>query len=337
MNLKKYVNNENIKLLIVQCSEYDYTVATLIEGLHEYCKNNKDIIFKCVSDSNYAKHYKDYTISEQDIEEYVKSCDFIVTTSNRWVRYDLVKKFYNINKVIFLDGSDSMDFTADPKDFVLYFKRELLKENKILNVKPFPFAAENRYFFNNNIDLNNLYNSFEKIWDNKLIKVCCLLSTDNNRNHRYKIKNTIDSKYSGFEWYVGDPVMGGTKTGIDSIVGKLHNDAYYDLLKNTKISVDAWGAGKLTGRMFESLANGCLLFQQPIDDLLYYDELKVDKEIVFYYNEGELIEKIEYYINNEKESKDIAYNGFVKLLKSHTTLSRAKYFIDTLKEKKYRR
>lgn len=339
MNLKKsqpskLLKTKNLKFLLVQCSEYDYTVASLIEGLHELKKIDKDIEFKCVDKSNYANYYNDYTIKEENIGEYLEGCDFIVTTSNRWVRYDIVQNFFNKKKIIFVDGADTDNFQLDPNVFTLYFKREVLKskiDKELKNIVPFPFAAEKRYF-SKNIDKDNICDSFEKIWDNKTKDLCCLLSADANRSHRFLIKEAVNSVYSGKDYYIGESVSGGTSTGIDSVVGKLHNDQYYNVLRDTKISVDAWGAGKWTGRLFESMANCCLLFHQPLDDLCYQYEFIVDKDIIFYYNIDDLLVKIDYYINNQKEAKDIAYNGFKKLLNYHTSLSRAKFFVNKLRE-----
>jgi len=320
-----------IKILVIQTKEYDYLTANLIEGLHELSKKYFWLDFKCVEDSNYASFYTDHVVPSSDIDLYANQSDFIIATSNRFVRYDLVQKYSSLGKkIIFLDGADEGHLIYSPQNFYMYLKRECYLEytQQYKNVKPFPFAAENRYFLQSN-DYNK---DFDKLWAGKSNGLCCLMKADENRKHRFEIKNAIQEKYGDTDYYIGGHVQDSAKNPTYSFIGQFHNEAYYKTLLNTKIFVDAWGAGKWTSRFFEGLANGCLVFQQSLQDFTYCSEFLDGKDVIFYYNIGELLEKIDYYLNNDEEAKQIAHNGYQKLIQHHKSVHRAEYLVELLRK-----
>ena len=84
--------------------------------------------------------------------------------------------------------------------------------------------------------------------------------------------------------------------------------------------------------MFKSLAAGCCLFAPtPTYNVDFPNGFKDGIDVVIYDKENlnDLVDKIEYYLNNKKELKRIAKKGFENLLKYHTSEVRAKEFLDT--------
>jgi len=77
---------------------------------------------------------------------------------------------------------------------------------------------------------------------------------------------------------------------------------------------------QIKGRIFEVTMCGGFLLTDYVDELETYFEL--DKEIVCYKDKEELINKIKYYLKNEKERTKIAINGYHKSLKQHTWTNR---------------
>jgi hypothetical protein len=175
-----------MKILVVQCNTYDYTVATLIEGLIQLSNIDSTLEFKCVEKANYGiSHYGDYTLGNNDelAIKYGKEADYIIVTSNNPTRYDIVNNINNYGKTIFLDGADETELLLPPDKFFLYLKRECKKEYlvKYHNLQPFTFAAENRYFpipDGSLIQDQDAKNLFEQIWSAKSKNLCCLMSED---------------------------------------------------------------------------------------------------------------------------------------------------------------
>ena len=66
----------------------------------------------------------------------------------------------------------------------------------------------------------------------------------------------------------------------------------------------------VTGRIFEVLSVGGFLLTEYSPTLEYFFEIGVD--LVVFYNKKDLIEKIEYYLNNEAERAKIAKSGYKK-------------------------
>jgi len=91
-----------------------------------------------------------------------------------------------------------------------------------------------------------------------------------------------------------------------------------------------------TGRMMESLANGCCYFYPiPAYNVDFPNGLIDGEDFIIYSNGEDLIDKVEYYLSHEDEMRTIAKNGFNKLLKYHTSEVRAKEFIATCEKYMY--
>jgi len=74
------------------------------------------------------------------------------------------------------------------------------------------------------------------------------------------------------------------------------------------------------GRIFEVMLQGGFMLTEYVPNLEKYFE--IGKEIDYFDNEKELVEKIEYYLKNEKERKEIAKNGWKKCIENYTPYHR---------------
>ena len=234
---------------------------------------------------------------------------------------------------IFLDGSDYSEYQDNPDKYKLYFKREftdisnnLFNKEVKKNVVPIGFAAEDRHF-------TKPTTFHSEIWENKKDDVVCIMSACEKRPHRFGIMETLDLNFKGNDKvFVGEYREGETLDTVDT--GERHFSGYFQKLLNAKISVDAYGCGnaRQTGRFWESLANGCLVFYQPIEPSVWSNPYIDGEDFVVYKDNRELIEKIKYYLSHEEEAQRIADNGYKKLLQYHTTDKRAAEFLSFVGE-----
>ena len=251
---------------------------------------------------------------------------------------------YYRDKVVMIDPGDqpSMEYgeygVGDPSYFKVYFKREKsLSAQWLDNVEPMPFAAEERYFTSGK--------NFDKMWKNKSLNVSCLFRTTTHLD-RPNIKEVIGKRYENNNTFVLNNTFGRNKNddmdeqleGTDTGECVRHHHNYFDILSKVKINIEGQpGHGAFyTGRMMESLANGCCYFYPPPSYNVDFPNGLIDgKDFIIYHNAEDLIEKIDYYLSHEDEMKSIAENGFNKLLKYHTSEVRAKEFIETCERYMY--
>lgn len=96
----------------------------------------------------------------------------------------------------------------------------------------------------------------------------------------------------------------------------------YKIHFNRNISDD------LNYRTFETL--GCQTFLLTNETPGLSELFEIDKHLVTYNSEGDLFEKIKYYLNNEEERNLIAKNGYNHVIENHTYIQRMKYFINLI-------
>ena len=83
-------------------------------------------------------------------------------------------------------------------------------------------------------------------------------------------------------------------------------------------------------RLFEVLGSGALLFNEESDN--YIKEYFQDKIHLVYYNQDNLIERLNYYLENDIERNEIANRGYISAKKYHKDLDRAKFMINIIEE-----
>lgn len=295
-----------------------------------------------------------------DTDEYITECQDLMDECDLVVIYDNNKEistahFHNKDglridlheyalqhhkdKVVMIDVSDFhiMEYGAyaggHPNYFKIYFKREKnLDDEYPDNVEPLPFSAERRYFTSGK--------NFDNIWDNKDLNLSCLFRSD-GIDERKNLINEIANRYGNDDKCVINNVFGQTlwaTSGLDEELegantgeGVRHHHKYFDVLSKTKINIEGrpGNTAFYTGRMMESLANGCCYFYPtPSYNIDFPNGLVDGEDFIIYHSAEDLIEKIEYYLSHETEMKSIAENGFNKLIKYHTSEVRAKEFIE---------
>jgi hypothetical protein len=107
---------------------------------------------------------------------------------------------------------------------------------------------------------------------------------------------------------------------------------YLKTLARTKILVtcnpDRWEGDS---RTWEAFANKCLVF---VDELyaLKYNALRNEEHCIFYKlgNEKGLLDKLDYFLKNEREALEIANNGHRFAMKYHRTANRIDEILTTL-------
>jgi len=294
-----------------------------------------------------------------DTDEYITECQDLMGECDLIVIYDNNKEistahFHNKDgfridlheyalqhhkdKVVMIDVSDFhiMEYGTyaggHPNYFKIYFKREKNLDDKYSdNVEPLPFSAERRYFASGK--------DFNKMWDNKDLNLSCLFRSD-GIDERKNLINEIINRYGNDDKCVINNVFGHScEDGLDEELegantgeGVRHHHKYFDVLSKTKINIEGrpGNTAFYTGRMMESLANGCCYFYPtPSYNVDFPNGLVDGEDFIIYHSTEDLIEKIEYYLSHETEMRTVAENGFNKLMKYHTSEVRAKEFIET--------
>ena len=325
-------------------------IQSFVMGEEEYATECRQLMDECDiivmfnhNGTESSAHFRvcDENILSQDLINYYTKQGYALKHDGEILTYLHMEALqYFKNKVVMINPGDYSTINKMYGDYVgahpiyskVYFKREKsLDIDWPDNVHPMPFSAEDRYFVSGK--------DFDKIWSNKKLNVSCLFRTECHPD-RVSVKEEIIKHYSGDELCVVDAVFGRNKNdgldkqleGADTGSCIRHHHNYFDILSNVKINIEG-PVGNLafyTGRMMESLANGCCYFYPtPNYNVDFPNGLIDGEDFIIYHNLDELIEKIEYYLSHEEEMRTIAENGFNKLVKYHTSEVRAKEFIET--------
>lgn len=86
----------------------------------------------------------------------------------------------------------------------------------------------------------------------------------------------------------------------------------------------------LNMRIFEALISGSLLITNKIKNNGFDELFQVGKELIIFENFDDLIKKINYFLENEREREEIAYNGYQKALNFHTYDHRVKFILEKI-------
>lgn len=107
---------------------------------------------------------------------------------------------------------------------------------------------------------------------------------------------------------------------------------YNKQLNSGDIIFNCSNYGEITRRVFEGMACGKLLITDKLSELTgIYQFFSDGIHFVTYSSEAELIEKIEYYLDNDEERETIAEEGY-KAVQDHSALERTKQLLDIYKE-----
>jgi len=109
---------------------------------------------------------------------------------------------------------------------------------------------------------------------------------------------------------------------------KEHNQ----FLNSGKIVLQQSRYGEITRRIFEGMSCKKLVITDRLNNSTKINELfEENKDIIYYNNETDCLEKILYYNNNPEEAEKIAINGYNKVIQNHTQIQRVKFIIDNWK------
>ena len=312
-------------IFIIAPHHYDHSLATLVEGLMKI----DDI--KVFSNSSF-NYFKNTATQLKTQILLAKKADIVVLAHSALEsKYDHIIRplLAEISVDVFLDGCDHRGYEGNPSDYKLYLKRELdlTRLDSYSNVIPFGFAAEDRFFSGGKV-------SHDDIWKEKDGDLVCMLSIGQCpwRIDITKALQTAFPDHNNNKVYVGEFLQGPSLTTIDT--GNRHFYKYFDKLLKSRISVAAYGAGECrqTGRLYESLANGCLVFYQPIAPFTWKNPYINEKHFIEFNDNDELIEKTKYYIHHPDEARRIASAGYQHLLEYHTTDIRGREFLSSCEQ-----
>jgi hypothetical protein len=292
-----------MKIVYVNCRIYDFTTATLIEGL-----NNLGHTVLCSETSNYGT-----AVAPEVLLDEARSADLAVLGSNLGVNLDLFARLRNDRKV-YVDGSDQQSVALPHNAGIrAIFKRELSRAAQLepdAPVFPMPFAAEDRYFAPaippKDIALSFLANM-----------------------HTNPLRHSIHQRIGRIRHPA--PILSGS-TGESSYNGAngtpLLTPRYREVLLRSRIGVNVPGAGYDCARYWEILAAGAMLLTwEP--DIVIPEAFSDGIDCVTFASLGEFDDKASYYLGRPDLVETIARRGFERLCAHHTTRARAQYFLAT--------
>ena len=115
----------------------------------------------------------------------------------------------------------------------------------------------------------------------------------------------------------------------DQIVGSAYGKEMVKILSQSKIALNIHDPSVPYGgnmRLFEIPATKSL----QIADKCPQDWFKDGDEIVLYKNNQDLLQKINYFIDNDEERERIAKNGYEKLVRKHQYKHRVKKIFESI-------
>ena len=244
-----------------------------------------------------------------------------------------IKNHKNYAKEVIIDYNDFTDTRGVPDDVLpfikKYFKRSVVNKNNMNLIKysreiiPISYAIRTDF-----IKYDTHFNSINSNAPNTyLYDMCCLFNKNEYsiNTNRGKIPHVID-KYNGSK-YVGL----ATNKNYDNRYSCV-NENYYYILKKSKMIVTAnppdWEGDF---RLWEALLVGNLVLcdKMILPHILKYPLID-KKHLVFYNNQNDLLNLINYYILNENERIQIGNEGRKYCLENHTFANRLDEILEEL-------
>lgn len=223
--------------------------------------------------------------------------------------------------IVYVDGADTQEIVLPPKKIHPHlFKRELSMalSRQCSSIKGMGFGIERRYL-----------QGFVPFRDRKFL-LSCMMRLDTN-DFRKVLKASVDSLKARY----GASIVTDS-TGEVSYNGYSGHPQptpqYTSILQNSQIAVSCHGAGEDTGRFWEILGAGCLLFSQRIG--IAIPDLPQDGEhCVYFDNERDFFEKAQYYLSHLDEAEQMARKGQAYALEKSSTRARFEYMVRSLEQR----
>lgn len=115
-----------------------------------------------------------------------------------------------------------------------------------------------------------------------------------------------------------------------SYIGNADCSEIGEIYSASKVIVNYSVKNDINMRIFEALCSGSLLITNEIKNNGLEELFEVNKELITFKSFGELITKIDYYIENESDREKIANSGHEKVLKFHLYDHRVKFIVDKI-------
>lgn len=307
---------------------FGYGVNIVIYGLKKLlgeenviCWVEMDSLFKeNVKDNHYPCRYlfnKQNTSYNKIISE-LNNKDFDIVIVFHEIYDDALLKVIKQNNIpVFISSEEDFGLTNNYIRAIKYFNpklcfiREYSKFKKYDKmIKPMTFSYMDHLFSYDNIDITN--KSLDVFWSGKIYgyRKPILDNILKDKIIKSLIENSTDYKYF-----------------------KLND--YKTRLNNSKIGISLRGNGYDSVRYYETPANMCALFTEDVGSKIVIDNEFKDGEHCIFIDSNNAVDKIKYYLNNEKELKDITINGYNHCKKYHSSTYRAQTMINHIKENLY--
>jgi hypothetical protein len=112
------------------------------------------------------------------------------------------------------------------------------------------------------------------------------------------------------------------------------NQDYLRELATTKVCLSFWGCGDDTLRYWEIACVGSMLLAQKPRSPVLNNFIHLQEAVFAQDDLANLVAQVNYYCEHDDEREKIACAGRNKFLKCHTTTARARYFLDSLNDRK---
>ena len=230
----------------------------------------------------------------------------------------------NEKKPRYLTNFQLKKISKNFKKKIIYFlwdstDKNLLKSKKNLKLNYLNVIIDNPQFKNFfNYDSENIITKFpvydyeylEKKFDLKYkkdIETCFIGQISSHRSNRKIFLKNISKKINIF-------------ISIKNRNSFIDDNAYYKILSRSKIMINfskGIDSAQIKGRVFESVYNECMVLEEKNDLITNFFE--PNKEIIFFENEDDCIEKILFFIKNEELRQQICIRAKNKLLKNFSS------------------
>jgi len=175
--------------------------------------------------------------------------------------------------------------------------------------------------------LNRLNTSAKREYDCTFIGGISKLHLEGNRNLEFIAKNVnMDI------WGYGREYLKSNSYSLKRHHGEAWGKDMYDIFLKSKISINRHGEiaqnYACNMRLYEATGCGSLLITDYKDNL--NEMFEVGKEIEVYHNKEDLLEKILYYLEHDKERQQIALAGQSRTLREHNYYNRMQELLKIL-------
>lgn len=291
-------------------SAYDFQQATLVEGALD-----SGIQVTGSTESNYCRNVREILDwSELRAYTHVFYCERTITSIMR------LHGTPDHPSLIYVDGADVSEINLPPHSLRSYiFKRELSNviAKRCTKIKGLGFGIENRYV-----------QEFLPFQHRKYL-ISCMLRLDTNP-FRIVLNKSVNKLKSNYALRIFSESTGEISYSATSPNPK-ETPIYTQTLHNSCISVSCHGAGEDTGRFWEILGAGCLLFSQRLH--IATPDLPRDGEHCIYFDdEKDFLDKARYYIDHMSEAEEIAAAGHQYAQKTASTRARFQHIMNTITE-----